>query len=572
MAKIIKLDEHIANMIAAGEVVERISSVVKELVENSIDAKASVIDIELIDSGLREINVSDNGCGMDSEDIKLCLFSHATSKIKNQHDLFRINTLGFRGEALPSIASVSDLTIKANEGNEGYFIHTRASKIIEEGFTPMNKGCIVNVSNLFYNTPARLKYLKTENVELANVCDIVDKLAIANPHVRFKLTNNKKVLLQTNGLNNMKSILGSIYGMNTIKDIMECEGEENGVKIKGYLLSPTVNKTRKNAITLIVNGRSVRNYSIINAVIEGYNTYIPIGRYPICAIFLDVDPMMIDVNIHPTKAEIKFSSEDIITDLIVKTIKKALFNKQIIPSIEKTNNDSINYASKETPIDNTYASKIEARYSTDLFEEAMNVYETPKKENFPYLEYIGQYAGTYLLFQNEIGLYLMDQHAAAERIRYEHYLYALAHPSRNTQELLLPTIIEMTAKDKLFVLDNLSIFEELGITLEEASENGFYLRSVPLWISENPEDVTEEMINYVVSNRCVKLEKIRDSLAKTISCKGAIKANKSLCLEEINALVTQLSECENPYTCPHGRPTIIKFTNGEIEKLFLRVM
>ena len=333
MSKIIQLDEHLSNMIAAGEVVERVSSVVKELVENSLDAKSTDIIIDLTDSGIREIKVTDNGIGMDKDDIKLCYLRHATSKIKNQYDLFRINTLGFRGEALPSIASVSDMTIKSNNGESSYYIHLRASKLIDEGLISLNRGTEVIVSNLFFNTPARLKYLKSENVELANVCEIVDKLAISNPNVRFKLTNNKKVLLQTNGNNDMKSIIGNIYGASSIKNMIEVENEKNGIKIKCYLAQPIVNKSRKSAITLIINGRDVKNFNVINSVIDGYNTYIPVGKYPLAVIFVKMDPMLIDVNVHPTKKEVRLSSEDLIKSLITTTIKNALFKSRLIPEL-----------------------------------------------------------------------------------------------------------------------------------------------------------------------------------------------------------------------------------------------
>ena len=333
MSRIVQLDEHLSNMIAAGEVVERVSSVVKELVENSLDAKSSEIVIELVDSGIRSIKVSDNGIGMDKDDLKLSYLRHATSKIKNQYDLFRINTLGFRGEALPSIASVSDMTIKSNDGSMGYYIHLRASKLLDEGIVSLNKGTEVTVSNLFFNTPARLKYLKTENIELANVCEVVDKLAISNPDVRFKLINNNKVLLQTNGNNDMKSIIGNIYGLDSIKKMMVVENEKNGIKIKCFLAHPLVNKSRKNAITLIVNGRDVKNYSIINAIIEGYDTYIPVGRYPLAVVFLKIDPMLVDVNVHPTKKEVRLSSEDLMKELITSTIKNTLNEAMSIPEI-----------------------------------------------------------------------------------------------------------------------------------------------------------------------------------------------------------------------------------------------
>lgn len=572
MPKIIQLTEQLSNMIAAGEVVERVSSVVKELVENSLDAKSTSISIDLLDSGIREIKVSDDGCGMDKDDLKISYLRHATSKIKNQYDLFRINTLGFRGEALPSIASVSDTTIKSNDGSMGYYVHLRASKLVDEGIISLNKGTEVTVCNLFFNTPARLKYLKNENVELANVCEVVDKLAIANPNVRFKLTNNKKVLLQTNGNGDMKSVIGNIYGVDSIKNMMEAEGEKNGIKIKCFLAHPLVNKSRKNAITLIINGREVKNFSVVNSIVEGYDTYIPVGRFPLAIVFIKMDPLLIDVNVHPTKKEVRLSSENLIKDLIVETIKNALNKTMTIPKVdvkvEKPSNPFIRDIKEEkVNYDEKIIEKIEYEKQSFLSEDTE---ELDKK--LPYLEYIGQYAGTYLLFQNETGLFLMDQHAAAERIRYEKYIEALTNPSNVSQELLIPAIIEVTKEEKIFIDNNMQEFEKLGITLEASGEQSYYLRSVPVWVIGDSITVTEEMIKYIVEKNTIDLKSIRDELAKTISCKGAIKANRNLEAEEINSLVAQLSCCKNPFTCPHGRPTIISITQKEIEKLFLRVM
>jgi len=569
MPRIIQLDEHLSNMIAAGEVIERVSSVVKELVENSLDAKSNDITIDLIDSGIREIKVTDNGIGMDKEDLKLCYLKHATSKIKNQYDLFRINTLGFRGEALPSIAAVSDLTIKSNPGEVGYYIHLRASKLMDEGIVSLNRGTEITVSNLFFNTPARLKYLKSENVELANVCEVVDKLAISNPNVRFKLTNNKKVLLQTNGNNDMKSIIGNIYGIDSIKNMMEVENEKNGIKIKCFLAQPIVNKSRKSAITLIINGRDVKNYSVMNSIIEGYDTYIPIGKYPLAVVFVKLDPMLIDVNVHPTKKEVRLSSEDLLKDLIKTTIKNTLYKSRLIPEI------NIYDKPKETFINSPkvdYQEKLsfeDIKYDKQSF---LNEEVDELEKRLPYLEYVGQYAGTYLLFQNDTGLYLMDQHAAAERIRYEKYIEALSNPSNISQEILIPTIIEVTKDEKIFVDKNMNKFNELGIVLEDAGTNSYYLRSIPVWAINDANYIVEEMIKYVCEINSIDLKSIRDELAKRISCKGAIKANRNMEIDEINELVNQLSKCKNPFTCPHGRPTIISFTKYEIEKLFLRVM
>lgn len=568
MSRIIQLDEHLSNLIAAGEVVERVSSVVKELVENSLDAKSTNISIELVDSGIREIKVIDDGIGMDKEDIHLSFLRHATSKIKNQYDLFRINTLGFRGEAIPSIASVSDLVIKSNPGDIGYYVHLRANKILDEGIISLNKGTEITVSNLFFNTPARLKYLKNENVELANVCEVVDKLAISNPNVRFKLTNNKKVLLQTNGNNDMKSIIGNIYGVESIKNMIEVTGEKNGIKVKCFLAQPTVNKSRKSAITLIVNGRDVKNYGIMNSIIEGYDTYIPVGRYPLAVVFVNLDPLLIDVNVHPTKKEIRVSSEDLVKGLITKTIKDALYKSRLIPEI-KIKKEEERFINSEKEI--KYEEKITENLSYEkqsFLEEETDTLE----KRIPYMEYIGQYAGTYLLFQNENGLYLMDQHAAAERIRYEKYIEALSNPTKVSQDLLVPAIIEVTKNEKIFIQKNNEELKNIGLVLEDAGDNNLYLRSVPVWFIGNSIEITEEMIKCIVESNTIDIKSIRDELAKRISCKGAIKANRNVEVTEANALLKQLSECKNPFTCPHGRPVIINISQNEIEKLFLRIM
>ncbi|MCR5461694.1 MAG: DNA mismatch repair endonuclease MutL [bacterium] len=569
MSKIIQLDEHLSNMIAAGEVVERVSSVVKELVENSLDAKSTDITIELTDSGIREIKVTDNGIGMDKTDIKLCYLRHATSKIKNQYDLFRISTLGFRGEALPSIASVSDMTIKSNNGETSNYIHLRASKLMDEGLISLNRGTEITVSNLFFNTPARLKYLKSENTELANVCEIVDKLAISNPSVRFKLVNNKKVLLQTYGNNDMKAIIGNIYGADSIKNMIEVDNEKNGIKIKCYLAQPIVNKSRKSAITLVINGRDVKNYSVINSVIDGYNTYIPVGKYPLAVVFVKMDPMLIDVNVHPTKKEVRLSSEDLLKSLITSTIKNALFKSRLIPELKMKEEKEV-FPRSEIKVEEktpTYIDKMEYIKQSFLEEEQIEL-----EKRLPYLEYIGQYAGTYLLFQNDSGLYLMDQHAAAERVRYEKYIEALSNPTNISQPLMVTTIIDVTKKEKIFVDKNLEEFNKLGVVLEEAGPASYYLRSVPVWIIGDALSIVEEMIKFIVEIESIDLKQIRDELAKRISCKGAIKANKNLSIDEVNTLVKDLSKCKNPFTCPHGRPTIINFSQYEIEKMFLRVI
>ena len=353
MGKIIQLDNHLANMIAAGEVVEKPYSVVKELVENSIDANAKNITITLQDSGMTMIDVLDDGDGMSQDDALMAFKRHATSKIKNEHDLYRINSLGFRGEAIPSIASVSLFELSTNNGlTNGYKVTYKAGKMINEESVSMNKGTHIKVSNLFFNTPARLKYIKSLNTELAYITELIDKLALANKDVRFKLINNQKVLFQSNGQGNMQSLIANIYGIEAAKNLLYKEAFCPGVEIKLYLVKSIINKSRKNDIILICNKRYVRNTNLINALIDGYKTYLPQFRYPIAVIDIKIDPLLIDVNVHPSKLEIKFSEEDVIKYTITNATIDALKETEMIPNynigskVDSYTNEKVNLETK----------------------------------------------------------------------------------------------------------------------------------------------------------------------------------------------------------------------------------
>lgn len=617
MSKINVLSTELSNLIGAGEVIESIYSIIKELVENSIDANSTSIEIQLTDSGFGEIVVIDNGEGMDKEDIKLSFVRHATSKISNKHDLFRINSLGFRGEAIPSIASVSEIKIKSStDGEIGYYITEKGSSIIEQGETPMNKGTVISVKKLFYNTPARLKYMKSPNIELANVCEVVDKIALANPNIRFKLSNNKKVLLNTIGNNDVPSILSQVYGNEIYENIISFNYVDSSFNIKGYLVKPFINRTKRSNITLIVNGRSVKNNSIINSIIEGYNTLIPIGRFPICLINILIDPLLIDVNVHPAKSEIKFSCENELKEVLKKKIQEELFKSNLIPSIKESfikeeqnnyntefnNNNSLNSSFTDTieeqqisynefnskPIsndeedfvsfsdfvENSFSDNTNTNLESNIEENSFKQEEIKFIESkLPYLEYIGQYNGTYLIMQSTDSLYLIDQHAAMERIRYEENYVKLGSPKFESQMLLFPINFELTKRESIFLKDHIADFTNLGFEIQESGINSFFIRSIPTWINPNDIDIVpEKIISFILQNEEINISKIRDSLAKLISCKSSIKANHKINYQEVYRLISDLGKCENPFTCPHGRPTIIKFTNYEIEKMFKRVI
>ncbi len=582
MGKIAKMTPKLANMIAAGEVVEKPSSVVKELVENSIDANAKHIRIYLLDGGLKEIKIVDDGEGMDEEDVRLAFLPHATSKIKSEYDLTRILSLGFRGEAIASIAAVSKMQIlSSQDGVGGYQVTYQAGSLIANGKASANKGTTVIVKNLFFNTPARLKYLKSAKSELASITYLMDRMAIAHPSIRFTVVNDNKTYLSTTASNKAEALMGEIYGLEVAKSLIETRFCMDGVLGRILLVKPEIYRANKLEITLIVNGRYVKNYAITNAIIAGYSTYIPIGKYPIAVLYLEIDPIQIDVNIHPAKTEIKISNQEEILKIVIDTISKALKQASLIPtrSIPVQNNtmgyrQETIFALPRTRISSEPKLSEEAapyaREELGAVEEEAN----PKviEQRLPQMEYVGQAFGTYLLFQNEKGLYLMDQHAAAERINYEKYYELLGNPQQPTSELLFPLSYTFTRSEALYLEEHIEDLRKLGFEVEPIGNEDFALRRVPLWAKlENAEDILYQILKLFIENKKIDVIAFRDKIAKQISCKGSIKANHALNRIEIDALYEQLSLCKNPFTCPHGRPTIIHFTIAELERMFERI-
>ena len=598
MAKIMQLSEHVANMIAAGEVVEGPLSVVKELVENAIDAGATNISIHLTESGISKIEIVDNGCGMDEDDALMAFNRHATSKIKSAYDLASINTLGFRGEALPSIASVSQLELitKERTAEEGVKVLLKAGKLISKETVATNNGTRIVVSNLFYNTPARLKYLKSPNVILAQICELVDKLALSNRNIRFTLTNNKETLLATSGIDDVKGLFGIIYGTNVAKNLITGSGEHDGVRVKVTSTNPTITRSRKNDITLTVNGRYVKSSIVINAVCDAYKNYVAPLRYPICLVEIDIDSLLIDVNVHPQKMDVKFSTEQNVYNLVKDALLEAIKGIEIIPtaSIVKPKEEVViplNFDEYLKLDEEVVTNKVtetlvlheevkeEYKPTTQVKKEEKEptkveeVYVKPTKKSLPYLEYIGQLAGTYLLFQNEEGLYLVDQHAAQERINYEYYLNVLANPPKESMPLLIPFNLELKKEEAIIISNHLKDLLNVGLVLEPSGVNSFFVREIPVWIkASSPEVMIEKIIYFLLERNVFDITMLRDSLAKQMACKASIKANEFVSSEGVATLMKDLDKCENPYNCPHGRPVFVKITNYEIEKMFKRVI
>ncbi len=623
MGRIRQLDDRLSNLIAAGEVVENMASVVKELVENSIDAESTEITIDLQESGLNEIKVTDNGMGMSLEDMKMSVKRHATSKIKTEHDLFHIASLGFRGEAIPSIASVSHLEIISSEGEIGHRVFYLKGELKEEGEYAPRKGTQICVRYLFYNTPARLKHLKGTNTELSYVVDYINKIALSHPEISFTLSNNNKRLFRSNGSKDYLKVLSNIYNIDIIKNMVKFESKNQYFNINGYLTKPMFTRSNRSHVTIIANNRMIKNNKVINAVTEGYRTYLPVGKYPIVFLKIDLDPLLIDVNIHPQKLEVRFTEERMLLSLITRTVRETLQKLSLIPEIKEEkplrkiefsqldlrpniDDRTLNKSEPKVTIEETKSKykSLNLNLSEDKpslvkedFVEFINNLADKKNKNhepldqeptvqpedqqthkqsitkLPPLEYIGQYLGTYLLCQYEGSLYIMDQHAAAERIRYENYYKKFAEVQVATQELLIPITLNLSNREVLALRDNTEIFEPLGITLIPNEFNGVDIIKVPTWFPQDFErSYTEEIVRYVLDGKDVSIGKIRDSLAKNLSCKHSIKANKYINKNEVEKLFSDLDKCTNPFTCPHGRPVIIQFTQNEIEKMFKRIM
>ena len=595
MAKIKVMDEILANKIAAGEVVERCASVVKELVENSIDAGSTEIKVELKESGTKEIKVTDDGCGMVEEDAILSFSRHATSKITSEDDLYRIDTLGFRGEALASIASVSEIELKTSAGDAGTIININGGKIESISRGDSRKGTIISVKNLFYNTPARLKHLKSLYTELACINEYINKLALSHPNIRFSLYNNDNNILKTDGSNNLLKTISSIYGIDVVKKMITVSASDDDYTINGFISLPEVHRSSRNHMITIVNGRVVRNTELNRIINDSYHSYKPDNRYPIVVLNITLDPSLVDVNIHPTKMDIKFGKFEELTNLVSKMIRNAIINKNLIPEVSLEEEyvpkvsifDTVNPYKKKEESKELVTGVVEkpkyeemtlnlerVKEDEDKYEkvESMVKEKTEAIEQIPELYPVGVVHGTYIICQNEKGMYLIDQHAAKERINYEVVKERLGNPKIKSIALLVPITIELTSNEFLIVRNNFDLFEKIGFKIEEFGINSIIIKEQPLWLPKgNEEENIKQIVDLVID--CEKdfdIAKFNDHLAATVSCKMSIKANDRITLEEMENLVSDLRKCKNPYNCPHGRPTIIFYSNYDLEKLFKR--
>lgn len=586
MSKIQVMNEDLANKIAAGEVVERCLNVVKELVENSIDAKSSKIRVSLKDSGILEITVADDGLGMDEDDAVLAFSRHATSKLKSLNDLFHIASLGFRGEALPSIASVSKVELRTSTNDVGTYLYLEGGQLIKKERYPLEKGTTITVKNLFYNTPVRLKYLKSLSTELSLIIDYMNKMALSYPNIKFILENNDKELLNTTGDGNLLKVIYAVYGIDVAKKMIEINGENDDYVISGYVSYPEAAKTSRNVMTTLVNGRVIKNQALNRAILDTYHTYIPKDKYPVIVINISVDPILVDINIHPQKMDIKFSKLDELLNLVTSLIEKKLKEILLIPHASVRNIETIYEVEDSLPLekpksifDDDNDIKIEKEVEEVSFDfqadsGVITNNEVPKEEyRIKKMHPLGIIHKTFIVAENEEGMYLIDQHAIAERINYEKFMKELSKENKDTTDLLVPIKLEYPKDEFLKIKEYLDVLKSIGVYLEEFGDHTFLVRRHPTFIYKGREkDSIEKIISILLEKGTFSKEKFIEKTATTLACRLSIKANDYISLEEADYLLETIRTCENPFTCPHGRPTIIAYSNYELEKMFKRVM
>ena len=707
MGKINILSAELSNKIAAGEVVERPSSVVKELVENSIDAGSTNIKVIIKEFGIQQIRIIDNGSGISNDDLARAFLRHATSKISADYDLFHIETLGFRGEALASISSVSKVTIKSCAGEaQGKMLVLEGGKVVSEEYYAPIKGTDLSVENLFYNTPARLKYLRNPHTEQANITNIIHKFALSYPNVAFELHIDGKITFKTYGDGDVHKILSKIYNMGVARNMIEFSGSNDDYKVFGYISVPEETRASKNYINIFINGRYIKNYGIQNAIIDAYGTLLMINRYPLCVINIEMDPILLDVNVHPTKQEVRLSKEAELIRLIKEVIAERLSNYTYIPQgmnnvltkKEKAKIEKINFLDeldnkfgdvedknifseekKEPEVDlevelsfpdtqeevashviqedeflfggdlltNSAEEKIPVQSKENTFnqrnktqkiksdlpdlsysshprdnrnkfgdkpakKEIENFMNFSKKEDnasyddrteevvsnvvkddshfdeikdakivqdddtkvrtLPDLKVLAQIFKTYILSEADNKLFLIDQHAAAERYNYEKLQREFIERKNYKKQMLIPLMFDFSVDEAAEVRNNLEKFEELGIVFEEFGDNSYVVREFPGWIEEDEEQMIKIIVEKVIRNNNITFNELRNDAIAMASCKMSIKANQVLTDVEMNKVISDLYECKNPFTCPHGRPIITKMEKKDLEKMFKRIV
>ncbi|MBO6047617.1 MAG: DNA mismatch repair endonuclease MutL [Erysipelotrichaceae bacterium] len=603
MNRIHQLDDMIANKIAAGEVVERPASVIKELVENSIDASATHIHVLVEEGGSQSMTVIDDGIGMSREDALMCFRRHATSKIIDEDDLFAITSLGFRGEAIPSIASISHFKLETSDGNEATEVIYEFGERQSIRAAQVNKGTKITVERIFQNVPARLKYMRSVNAEFAAIYTYIERLALAHPEIAMTLTHDGRQIFATNGSGKLLEVIAAIYGINVARNMIPVDFGNEEFHITGYISKIDTSRASKSHIITLVNHRYIRNVKTINAINDVYRKYLPDKRYPIVVINIEVDPYLVDVNVHPAKLEVRFSKETELKEMIQEGLSKALSQvnltyesrnreteRQIFkPSVEQMTfhlEETNQVIKEEEPVYHTDSADVIMKEkevaSTTYFPEERTmtpkVNETLPKEPVvkPIKEKIyakGQVRGTYLIGENERGMFLFDQHAAQERINYEYFREKYADLDLTMQPMLAPLTFEYPESESLILEERKDQLTAVGIHLEQVGRGMYIVRELPLWMKNIDEKTfIDEMVQQILSHNHLDVLALRDHAIATLACKASLKANTYLALQDMQTIMDNLMRCENPYVCPHGRPTVIFYSDYELEKLFKRVM
>ena len=638
MKRINLLDENTSNKIAAGEVVERPSSVVKELIENSIDAEAKNITIEIEEGGQTLMKIIDDGTGIHPDDMKKAFMPHATSKIKNSEDIYSIQTLGFRGEALPSIASVGKVNLKSRieENDFGYELVIEGGDIKSFEECGVNKGTAIEVRDLFFNVPARKKFLKSTSREGSLIADIVNRTAIAHPDISFKLINNGKKSLHTFGSGKLKDVLRTVYGKTISENLIYFEEPGDAVTIYGYVGKEEIARGSRNNQSIFVNGRYIKHKTIVAAVEQAFKSFSTCNKFPFFVLFIEVYPELVDVNIHPTKAEIKFTDDRMIFKKVFDTVHRALkediFEDFKLPEEENTKfkpfhedvheeikldikpasmvddvkmqsferreeiklpvdlkshavfenseslvkEESFNFKAPSTEEEIPYfkyEKASEALKDKEYATEEVEIKEKNRTAKFPPIRIIGQFNKTYILGEYDEVLYMIDQHAAHEKIIFEKYLKDIEEESLVVQPLLIPCVIDLSIDDFSYYEENKDIFKKAGFSLEEFGGQSLSLKEVPYFLGKlDSKNLFLSILDNLKSLGSGKTTEVKYNKIATMACKSAVKGNDSLSDMEMIKLVEELRYIDDPFHCPHGRPTIIKFSNYDLEKKFRRIV
>lgn len=571
------LSSEVASQIAAGEVIERPASVVKELMENALDAGAKSVSISIAEAGRKLIEISDDGSGIASNELALAVSRHATSKLVRADDLFHISTLGFRGEALASIGSVSRMTItsKIMDSKAGAKIRVEGGREGKVESVGAPTGTVVRVEDLFHNVPARLKFLKADVTERRAIDALITRYALAYPNVRFKLSEGNTITLQTSGDGDRRAILAALYGVEVAKQLLEISSGEDGINLSGFTSPTALTRSNRKDITFFVNGRWVQDTPLTTALIQAYHTLLMVGRYPLATIFVEISPEEVDVNVHPAKAEVRFRSQDKVFGFVQRSVRRGLLAyspvPQVAPSLWGTRSESSQQVGLDWTIAHDDQLAVESEKQSAVSGQPIVNHEPSSISQIPLLRLIGQIGATYLVAEGPDGLYLIDQHAAHERVLFEKLMTQHDQKKIPSQSLLTPAVVHLPPASTKILTDQLSALNHFGFEVEEFGTNTFQVRAMPsLFAGSDPSVALRAIVEDFEEDEAPLQNEIEKKLAARVCKRMAVKGGQTLSVEEQRALLNDLERCDSPRTCPHGRPTMIHLSVDMLEKQFGR--